>query len=184
MHHANDTVIMQTSQLGQIEALEDRVHDLEGKLEAQDTLISNLVSNNLNHLQSNMTLTQHINRLEVWWSNNKKCLRSIESVLHDLQHIVGAETDTDLDSLGLSTSKSGRDGEGRPVGREVSKDAGVVMLESMRLSTPAPRERGLIEEMEEEVRKAVLGGWFNREDQTRLLESWSGSNSRTLSSQD
>ena len=62
---------MQTSQLGQIEALEDRVHDLEGKLEVQDALISNLVSNNLDHLQAKMTLTQHINRSEVRWSNNQ-----------------------------------------------------------------------------------------------------------------
>ena len=50
MHYANDAVIMQTSQLGQIEALEDRVHNLKCKLEVQDTLIRNLVSNNLNHL--------------------------------------------------------------------------------------------------------------------------------------
>lgn len=50
MHHANGTSIMQMSQLGQIEALKDRVHDLKGKLETQDALISNLVSNNLDHL--------------------------------------------------------------------------------------------------------------------------------------
>ena len=62
---------MQTSQLRQIEALKDRVHDLKSKLEAQDMLINNLVSNNLNHLQVNMTLIQHINRLEVKWSNDQ-----------------------------------------------------------------------------------------------------------------
>ena len=68
---ADGASIMQMSQLGQIEALEDRVHDLKSKLEAQDMLINNLVSNNLNHLQVNMTLIQHINRLEVKWSNDQ-----------------------------------------------------------------------------------------------------------------
>ena len=142
MHHANDTVIMQTSQLGQIEALEDRVRNLEGKLEAQDMLISNLVSDNLNHLQVNMTLMQHINRLEVWWSNNEHHLRSIKSALHNLQHIVGTETDTDLGSSGPSTLESGGNGGEGPVGGEDSGDTGVIIPVSMRPLTPAPRERG------------------------------------------
>ena len=107
MHCANDVVIMQTSQLGQIEALKDRVHDLEGKLEAQDTLISNLVSNNMDHLQSNMVLTQHLNRLEVEHSNTNHQLQNLESIVWNLCHIVGAETNTDLGSSGLSTSESG-----------------------------------------------------------------------------
>ena len=71
MHCADGASIMQMSQLGQIEALEDRVHNLESKLEVQDTLINNLVSNNLNYLQVNMTLIQHINRSEVKWSNDQ-----------------------------------------------------------------------------------------------------------------
>ena len=48
----------------------------------------------------------------------------------------------------------------------------------------APSERGLIEQMEEEAAKMGLGGLFNGEIQTRLLESWSGPNSDTLDSQD
>ena len=71
MHCADGASIMQMFQLGQIEALEDRVHNLESKLEVQDTLINNLVSNNLNHLQVNMTLIQHINRSEVKWLNDQ-----------------------------------------------------------------------------------------------------------------
>ena len=55
--NANRASIIQTSQLGQIEALKDRVRNLESKLEAQDMLIGNLVNNNLDHLQANMTLT-------------------------------------------------------------------------------------------------------------------------------
>ena len=35
---------------------------------------------------------------------------------------------------------------------------------SMRSETPALRERGLVEQMEEEVREAGLGGWFNGMD--------------------
>ena len=50
MHHSNNAVIMQTSQLGQIETLEEKVWDLEGKLVKQDHVIINLVGNNLDHL--------------------------------------------------------------------------------------------------------------------------------------
>ena len=77
----------------------------------------------------------------------------------------------DLGLSGLSTSESGGEGEGGSVGGEDSTDIGVTILESSRSLTPAPRESRLIEEMEEEAREAGLGGWFNGEDQTRLLES-------------
>ena len=64
MCHSNNIMVIQTSQLGQIEHLEDKVCILKEKMVAQDNLISNLVSNNLNHLQANMQLTQYINRSE------------------------------------------------------------------------------------------------------------------------
>ena len=102
MHWADGVSIMQTSQLGQIKALEDKVCDLKRKLEVQDAIINNLVSNNLDHLQANMTLTQHINRL-----NDQAQFWNIKSVLQDLHHIVGAETDLEL--LGPSTLDSGGD---------------------------------------------------------------------------
>ena len=58
MHHANNVVIMQTEQLGQIETLEEKLHasegriqDLEHKLAEQDCIIANLVGDNLDHLQ-------------------------------------------------------------------------------------------------------------------------------------
>ena len=54
MHHANNMVIMQTSQLGQIKALEEKVHNLKVKLAEQDCIIANLVGDNLNHLQDNI----------------------------------------------------------------------------------------------------------------------------------
>ena len=56
MHHANNVVIMQMSQLGQIEALEGKVHNLKVKLAEQDCIIANLVGDNLNHLQDNMSV--------------------------------------------------------------------------------------------------------------------------------
>ena len=62
---------------------------------------------------------------------------------------------------------------------------GAPIQENLRPSTLPLRERGLIEEMEEEAREAGLGGWFNGEAQgDAFVESWSGPNSNTLESQD
>ena len=68
MHRANNAVIMQTEQLGRIEALEEELRsskgklaDMEQKMMEQDRIITQLVSDNLDHLQDNMRLTAHIN---------------------------------------------------------------------------------------------------------------------------
>ena len=68
MHHANNTVIMQTKQLGRIEALEEELRsskakmvEMEQKMTVQDRVIAQLVGDNLDHLQDNMQLTAHIN---------------------------------------------------------------------------------------------------------------------------
>ena len=68
MHRSSNAVIMQTEQLGQIEALEEelrssrgKVADLEQKMVEQDRVIAQLVGDNLDHLQDNMHLTAHIN---------------------------------------------------------------------------------------------------------------------------
>ena len=68
MHHANNMVIMQTEQLGQIEVLEEelcsskaKMVEMEEKMTEQDHVIAQLVGDNLNHLQDNMQLTTHIN---------------------------------------------------------------------------------------------------------------------------
>ena len=80
MHRANNAVIMQTLQLGQIEVLEEKVHtlnrrvqDLKHKLTEQDRVIANLVGDNLDHFQDKMSLRADITRsqetiarLEVW----------------------------------------------------------------------------------------------------------------------
>ena len=67
MHHVNNAVIMQTEQLGRIEALEEELHssraklvELEAKMTEQDRVIAQLVGDNLEHLQDNMWLTAHI----------------------------------------------------------------------------------------------------------------------------
>ena len=68
MHRVNNAVIMQTKQLGRIEALEDELQsskakmvELEQKTTEQDWVIAQLVGDNLDHLQDNMRLTAHIN---------------------------------------------------------------------------------------------------------------------------
>ena len=73
MHHANNTVIMQTEQLGCIEALEKELHssrarmmEMEQKMAEQDRVIAQLVGDNLKHLQDNMCLTTHINSSQKW----------------------------------------------------------------------------------------------------------------------
>ena len=68
MHCANNAVIMQTEQLGWIEALEEKLcssrakmMEMEQKMTEQDQVIAQLVGDNLDHLQDNMRLTAHIN---------------------------------------------------------------------------------------------------------------------------
>ena len=68
MHRANNIVVMQTEQLGQIEALEEELRsfkakmvEMEQKMTEQDRVIAQLVGDNLDHLQDNMWLTAHIN---------------------------------------------------------------------------------------------------------------------------
>ena len=61
MHRANNVVIMQTEQLGRIEALEEELRSFREKAQEQDRVITQLVGDNLKHLQDNMRLTAHIN---------------------------------------------------------------------------------------------------------------------------
>ena len=68
MHRVNNAVIMQTKQLGWIEALEEelcsskvKMIEMEQKMTEQDHVITQLVGDNLDHLQDNMQLTAHIN---------------------------------------------------------------------------------------------------------------------------
>ena len=61
MHRSNNAVIMQTEQLGRIEALEEELRSFREKVQEQDHIITQLMGDNLEHLQDNMRLTAHIN---------------------------------------------------------------------------------------------------------------------------
>ena len=88
MHHSNNAVIMQTEQLGRIEALEEelrssrgKVADLEQKMMEQDRVIAQLVGDNLDHLQTNMCLTAHINSSTEWAERTEHRLGQVASVV-------------------------------------------------------------------------------------------------------
>ena len=91
-------------------------------------------------------------------------------------------TDT-LSSLEVGTSGVSGDSPDNQGGDEDNVGAGASMEESMRRDSPMLQEGGLIAEMEREAMEAGLGGWFNGNPED-VPESWSGSNSDTLASQD
>ena len=184
----NNVVIMQTEQLGQIKTLKEKLLALEGqnlelerKLEQQDHIISNLVGDNLKHLQDNMCLTTHINSLSEWMVQMEHQLGQVRSVLMGM--IEGAIEREGLDSLEAGTLDASDDDQDNQGGDAGSGDAGASLEGSTRVESPMPWEGGLIMEMEREVMEAGAGGWFNGVDQ-EVLESWSGCNSVMSASQD
>ena len=197
MHHANNVVIMQTEQLGRIEALEEELHSLrakmtemEQKMTEQDRVITQLVGDNLDHLQDNMWLTTHINSSQERMAQMEHRLGQVGSVVMGflegrLESLMEEEVETTESS---SSSKAGMlgasgDGLGDQGGDEDSGDAGASQEESTREDSPMLPAGGLIVEMEREVMEAGLGGWFNGNPED-IPESWSGSNSGALASQD
>ena len=188
MHRTNNAVIMQTEQLGQIETLEEKFLALEGrnqllehKLEEQDHVITNLVGDNLEHLQDNMHLTAHINSSQEQMTQLEHRLGQVRSVLMGM--IEGVIKREGLDSLEAGTSDASGNNQDDQGGDMVSRDAGVSLEGSTRVESPMPQEGGLIMEMEREAMEAGAGGWFNGVDQ-EVPESWSGRNSVALASQD
>ena len=81
------------------------------------------------------------------------------------------------------TSGASGDGLDNQGGDEVNEVGGVFPRESMRRESPMPPTQGLITSMERDAEEAGLGGWFNRNPEG-VPESWSGSNSGALASQD
>ena len=88
MHRANNTVIMQTEQLSRIESLEEELRssrakmmEMEQKMMEQDWVITQLVGDNLDHLQDNMRLTAHINSLNERLSQMEYRLGQVGSVV-------------------------------------------------------------------------------------------------------
>ena len=186
MHCTNNTVIMQTKQLGQIETLEEKLHTLEGcnqelehKLAKQDYIITNLVGDNLEHLQDNMCLTAHINSMSMRLAQIKEHLGQVRAVVLGMAEgmMVGSST---LEAETLDASSNNQGGQG---GDKDSGDTGVSLEGSMRVESPLPRVGELIAEMEREVMEAGAGGWFNG-DPEDVPESCSGPNSNTSASQD
>ena len=197
MHRVNNAVIMQTEQLGRIEALEEelrsskaKVVEMEQKMTEQDRIITQLVGDNLDHLQDNMRLTAHINSSNERLSQMEHRLGQVglvvmgflEGRLEGLmeEELEGTESSL-LSDHGMSDASGG--GQGIPAGEEDNEDGGASPQESTRQDSPMPPTMGLIASMERDVEEAGLGGWFNGNPED-VPESWSGSNSGASSSQD
>ena len=199
MHHANNVVIMQTEQLGWIEALEEELQsskvkmiEMEQKMTEQDCVIAQLVGDNLNHLQDNMRLTAHINSSQERMAQMEHRLGQVglvvmgflEGRLESLMEEEREEGTTESSNL-LEAETSGASGNG-PDDQGGDRDNavdGVFPQESMRWDSPMLREEGLIAQMEREAEEVGLGGWFNGNLED-VPESWSGANSNVSASQD
>ena len=190
MHRANNAVIMQTEQLGRIEALEEELRSLRAKMAElelktteQDRVITQLVGDNLEHLQDNMRLTAHI-------TSSSDCMAQLEHRLGQVGSVLMGMIEGQME--GMTSEASGSSGS---EGLAASGDNGdnwvgdAVRLvigalgEVMRRDSPMPRETGLIAEMEREAEEAGAGGWFNGNPED-VPESWSGANSDASASQD
>ena len=131
MHRSNNAVIMQTEQLGRIEALEEelrssrgKVADLEQKMMEQDRVIAQLVGDNLDHLQDNMRLTTHINSSTERMAQMEHRLGQVGSVVMGflegrMEGLLGEETSE-------SSGSGGSDASGDDRGDQVSDGIGQV----------------------------------------------------------
>ena len=198
MHRLNNVVIMQTEQLGRIEALEEelrsskaRMVELEQKTTEQDHVIAQLVGDNLEHLQDNMRLTAHINSSNAWLEQMEHRLGQVGSVVMGfLEGRLEGLMEEELEGMesSLSSDQGTSDASGEDRGDQASEgdsvDDGVFPQGSMRRAdSPMPPTSGLIAAMERDAEEAGLGGWFNGNPED-VPESWSGSNSGTSASQD
>ena len=191
MHRLNNAVIMQTEQLGRIEALEEelrssrgKVADLEQKMMEQDRVIAQLVGDNLDHLQDNMRLTAHINSSTERVERMEHRLGQVASVVMGfleggMEGLLEEETSS---SLGRGESDASGDDQDDQDLEGIALVAGALQ-EVMRGDSPIPWQTGLIAEMEREAEEAGLGGWFNGNPED-VPESWSGANSDASASQD
>ena len=203
MHCSNNAVIMQTEQLGRIEVLEEelcsskaKMVELEQKMMEQDRVITQLVGDNLNHLQDNMWLTAHINSSNERLAQMEHRLGQVGSVVMGFlegrleslmeeereeereEETMGSSSSSEAKMLGVSGNTPDTQGGG-----EDSAVVGVSHQGSMRGDSPMPPMQGLIVSMEREVEEAGLGGWFNGNPED-VPESWSGVNSDASASQD
>ena len=112
MHRSNNTVIMQTEQLGRIEALEEelrssrgKVAELEQKMMEQDRVITQLVGDNFDHLQDNMCLTAHIN-------SSTEQMAQMEHRLGQVGSVVVGFLEGRMEGLSESSGSGGSDASG------------------------------------------------------------------------
>ena len=198
MHRSNNAMIMQTEQLGRIEALEEelrssrgKVADLEQKMMEQDRVIAQLVGDNLDHLQDNMRLTAHINSSTERAERMEHRLGQVASVVMGFLEgrMVSLEEETSESSGSEGSDASGDEGSdasGDDRDDQVSDGIGLVagaLAEVMRRDSPIPPTLGLITSMERDAEEAGLGGWYNGNPED-VPESWSGANSDASASQD
>ena len=191
MHRSNNAVIMQTEQLGRIEALEEELRSSKGKMAEleqrmmeQDCVITQLVGDNLDHLQANARLTAYINSLTERAERIEHRLGQVASLTMGL--VEGAmegrlEEERSTSSGSGESDASGDDQEDRD-SEGIALVAGALQ-EVMQRDSPMPPTSGLIASMERDAEEAGLGGWFNGNPE-EVPESWSGANSDVSASQD
>ena len=191
MHRSNNVVIMQTKQLGRIEALEEelrssrgKVAELEQRMVEQDRVIAQLVGDNLDHLQNNMRLTAHINSSAERMERMEHRLGQVGSVVMGFLEgrMERLEEETSSGPSGSEGSDAPGDDQDGQVSAGIELVAGA-LTEVMRRDSLIPPTLGLIASMERDVEEAGLGGWFNGNPED-VPESWSGSNSEASASQD
>ena len=191
MHRSNNAVVMQTEQLGRIEALEEelrssrgKVADLEQKMMEQDRVIAQLVGDNLDHLQNNMHLTAHINSSTERMTQMEHRLGQVGSVV---MGFLEGRMEGLLEEGTAGSSDSGESGASGDAQEDwdsegIAQVAGALQ-EVMRRDSPMLPTLGLIVSMERDAEEAGLGGWFNGNLED-VPESWSGANSDASASQD
>ena len=172
MHHVNNAVIMQTEQLGRIKALEEELQsskakmiEMEQKMTEQDGVITQLVGDNIDHLQDNMRLTAHINSSNEQLAQMEHRLGQVGSVVMGflegrLEGLMEEEMEGMESSLSSDQGTSDASGNGLVIqgGEEDNVDIGVSPQESMRRDSLMPPMEGLIASMERDVEEAGLGG--------------------------
>ena len=108
----------------------------------------------------------------------------LEGRLESLMEEEREEGETSSSSLsGAGTSDVSGDGSVVQGGDKVNEVGGASPRASTRQESSMPPTLGLIASMERDAEEAGLGGWFNRNPED-VPESWSGSNSDVLASQD
>ena len=165
MHRLNNAVVMQTEQLGRIEALEEELHssrgkmaNLEQKIMEQDQVIAQLVGDNLDHLQDNMRLMAHINSSTERMAQMEHRLGQVGSVVMGfLEGRMEGLMETTSESSGSGGSDASGDDQGDRVGDGIGQVAGA-LVEVMRRDSPMPPTSGLIASMERDAEEAGLGG--------------------------